>query len=92
MQFIGLELYNVFIPYLHTMLTSYLQFKIVIWGTKDSNLSRDKQVSKLYGWPKITKMHAVQLTDKKVKKPSTWMFNTKILKVGLDKIMICSLL
>lgn len=58
-QFIVLELSNMFIRYLYPILTFYLHFKIVSLGTKESNISRDKEVSKFYGWPKITKMHAV---------------------------------
>lgn len=42
MHFIVLELSNVFIPYMHLILTFYLHFRIVSLGTKDSNLSRDK--------------------------------------------------
>lgn len=41
---------------LYSVLIFYLYFKIGSLGTKDSDVPRDKQVWKSYGWPKITRI------------------------------------
>lgn len=56
MPFIALELSPTFTPYLHFRLIFYLCSQIGSLGTKDSDVSRDKQAWKSYGWPKFIKM------------------------------------